>query len=188
LKIMIQPLTLYNTSTISDVVSLLKEKVEAEFYTSPTLLQPPIKYFNFKRKQYNASKLLLWLHNETKEYNLDRVIGLAEIDAYVEGLNFVFGIASENLKTAIVFTLRLRPDFYGLNFNYNVYLLRIVKEILHELGHTLYLDHCSNRKCVMSFSNSIVDVDYKEAAFCKTCVNKLSTVGFKVKNGGILPI
>lgn len=186
MKILIQPLTLYDTSVISDVTTIMKEKINAEFYVSSTQLQPPLRFFNFNRKQYDASKLLLWLREETKGYGLDRVIGLAEIDAYVESLNFVFGIASESLRTALVFTLRLRPDFYGINFDYKVYITRIVKEILHELGHTLHLNHCNNKRCVMSFSNSIIEVDYKEAAFCEKCTETLKSLGIKVLKAGKL--
>jgi archaemetzincin len=53
----------------------------------------------------------------------------------------------------------------------------VEKETLHELGHILGLEHCPNPRCVMSFSNSIYDVDRKEARFCEMCKKKLVSMG-----------
>ena len=59
------------------------------------------------------------------------------------------------------------------------YLNRIGRDIalrargqggLHEVGHALFaLRHCNNPKCVMSFSNTIFDVDRKSKEVCKNC-------------------
>ena len=38
---------------------------------------------------------------------------------------------------------------------------RVVKEVLHELGHTFGLTHCAESKCVMSLATHIELVDSK---------------------------
>lgn len=55
-----------------------------------------------------------------------------------------------------------KPDFellYG----------RLLKEIMHELGHAFGVAHCPEKKCVMYYSNIIEDTDQKDAEFCKKC-------------------
>jgi archaemetzincin len=46
---------------------------------------------------------------------------------------------------------------------------RLIKEAVHELGHTFGLRHCNHWQCVMSSSHAVERLDVKEARFCKTC-------------------
>jgi len=87
-----------------------------------------------------------------------------DCDGYYPGFNFVFGLAQPDLKTAVVFTARLRgPRFEE----------RLAKEITHEAGHLYGLGHCSNPQCVMYFSNSLLDTDRKSVFFCERCRARL---------------
>jgi archaemetzincin len=81
-------------------------------------------------------------------------------------LNFVFGEAYKGRRIAAIYLPRLRQEFYGLESNELVFHERIVKEAIHELGHTFGLFHCNNKLCVMHFSNSLYDTDIKEKRFC----------------------
>jgi archaemetzincin len=51
-------------------------------------------------------------------------------------------------------------------------LNRVIKEAVHELGHALGLTHCEKSRCVMHFSNSLQDTDFKHYMFCERC-NKI---------------
>lgn len=89
------------------------------------------------------------------------------------GLNFVFGEAYSDGKIAAIYLPRLKQEFYGLEPNEQLFYERIVKEAVHELGHTFGFAHCGNKLCVMHFSNSLAETDIKGRGFCKNCKNKM---------------
>ncbi|MEZ0248037.1 MAG: archaemetzincin family Zn-dependent metalloprotease [Thermoproteus sp.] len=93
-----------------------------------------------------------------------RRVYVVDADGYVPGLNFVFGAAYGD--KAVVFTKRLDPSS-------PLFDIRLAKEIIHELGHTLGLGHCRNPRCIMYFSNTIIDTDLKGPGFCDKCFEKL---------------
>ncbi|MBN1786644.1 MAG: hypothetical protein JW825_06645 [Candidatus Methanofastidiosa archaeon] len=55
---------------------------------------------------------------------------------------------------------------------------RTIKECIHELGHTFGLRHCMDKKCVMSQSSDMYDVDSKSKYFCDGCRRMLRSIEF----------
>jgi archaemetzincin len=53
------------------------------------------------------------------------------------------------------------------------FLNRVVKEAVHELGHTWGLGHCDSPTCVMHHSESVEDADAKNEGFCRTCGGRI---------------
>ena len=135
---------------------------------NPTEIRIPAGSFKNNRQQYLASPFLKILseHVPTKSHGL----ALVNLDLFVPKLNFIFGLAEFD-GNALVALPRLSPEFYGYPENEKLYYERIVKEVLHELGHVLGLPHCHNH-CVMRFSNSLSDTDNKPAKYCSSCLNK----------------
>lgn len=99
----------------------------------------------------------------------DHILGLVESDCYAGGLNFVFGQASPRSRDAFVALPRLRQSFYGRPRDERLFRERVLKESLHELGHTWGFEHCGNPRCVMYFSNTLADTDAKSTEFCAEC-------------------
>ncbi len=119
-------------------------------------------------KQYSAEAVL-----DSLSPSALRTLALVDQDLYVPGLNFIFGLAQPERRRAIVALPRLREEFYGRLKNEELFHARMVKEALHELGHTFGLEHCSNSHCVMYFSNTLADTDRKSAHFCANCAARI---------------
>jgi archaemetzincin len=124
-----------------------------------------------RRGQYLADVVLAQLG--CLDLPAERWLGLVDVDLYTPRLNFVFGQARMGGPAAVIALPRLRQGFYGLPDDEALFHQRAIKEAIHELGHTYGLSHCRNPRCVMSFSNSLYDVDKKERNFCPSCRRKL---------------
>jgi archaemetzincin len=130
----------------------------------------PLKALDSPRAQYSARAILEELHPDEAE----RILAVVDHDMYVPGLNFVFGLADLPGSRAVIALPRLRESFYGGHNDEELFLARVTKEAVHELGHTFGLQHCTNRHCVMAFSNSLEDTDRKEQTFCSVCGMRVS--------------
>jgi archaemetzincin len=167
-------ITLKSLGNIADkIMDELKGRVGGIFHCPVEIkagLSDLAQAYNPERKQYFSSKLLASLKKSERD---EKVVGIADVDLYVPRLNFVFGEADILSGTAIVSLYRLRQEYYGLAPDEALFMERATKEIVHELGHTYGLGHCPNNKCVMHFSNSLADTDFKEASFCSSCRPKI---------------
>lgn len=146
---------------------------DTECQLAPKSLDINMEAYNSTRKQYNSTRILNELLKQTRFIDTNKVIGVTDVDIFASNLNFVFGEAQFPGRIALISIHRLRPEFYGETTNPELFETRILKEAIHELGHTLTLGHCENSECVMFFSNSIVETDTKQILPCNTCLQKL---------------
>jgi len=126
------------------------------------------RYFSVDRGQFNSTLILAGLLRRLPERGV-RIVGLTRVDLFIPVLTFVFGQAQLGGAGAIVSTHRLRHEFYGLPPDQAGLLDRTVKEIVHEVGHTLGLVHCADYACVMHAATYVEDVDLKSRRFCLNC-------------------
>ncbi len=120
-----------------------------------------------RRGQWLAAEFLKRLlpHAATGE----RVLGITERDLFVPVLSFVYGQAQLEGQAAVVSLARLRPEFHGLPPDDAVLLRRAATEAVHEVGHTFGLVHCLDRRCPMSLSIDLPDLDGKTPELCPGC-------------------
>lgn len=153
----------------------LAQRLEAEFQVPCELLPriaDPEFAFHPERQQYHSSEILAWMESQITSATW-RLLAVTAADLYIPILTFVFGEARLDGKTAVVSTHRLCQEFYGLPPNSELLRARLLREAVHELGHTFALRHCDDWQCAMSSSSSVEAIDLKGPALCPMCRAKI---------------
>jgi archaemetzincin len=159
-RTLLEPLAEGLTQRLHVACAIQPDGLEAEFA------------FNALRRQYHSTEILKKLLRRAAGKGW-KVLGVTEVDLYIPILTFVFGEAQVADGGALVSAHRLRQEFYGMPRDPDLLRERLLKEALHELGHTYGLRHCSDYLCVMSASNGIERIDLKRADFCPACAQAI---------------
>jgi len=132
-------------------------------------LSLPIKEraYNPRRRQFNALTLLNQICELKFETDHALRIGVTAADIYIPRMNFIFGIADNSKGCAILSVARLTYAQYDVSSE--LLKERVLKTASHELGHLFGLNHCADPDCLMSFSNSTIEVDRKKPTICDRC-------------------
>lgn len=124
--------------------------------------------FDPGRGQYNSSQILLQLIRKAPP-DTAKILGVAAVDLFVPILTYVFGEAQLGGIGALVSTHRLNSRLYGLPDNEPLLHERLIKESIHELGHTFGLLHCTTPGCALNASTYVEDIDQKSDRICDAC-------------------
>ena len=159
----------------------------AEWFPLPIQrLQPlaiPESAYDAKRKQYQSVEIMRML-NQNAPRDGSRILGITDVDLSIPMLSFLFGQAQLDGPVAIVSLCRLHQEFYGFPAQDDLLRERLTKEVLHEMGHTFGLVHCTEQKCAMSLSTHIGMVDAKAERYCPRCGLQLAQ-RFASRDGGV---
>jgi archaemetzincin len=126
----------------------------------------PAFAFHAERNQFHSTALVEHL---ARHATGSRILGVAAVDLYVPILTFVFGEAQLGGSCAVVSSYRLEQELYGLTRDVALLRNRIVKEAVHEIGHTCGLTHCDDYSCAMAASHSVEWLDIKAGTLCENC-------------------
>jgi len=154
-----------------DILSQLCGSLAREFAVPCEILGPepdPSFAFNTTRQQYSSTEILAAMTARTTP-DTWRLLGVTAHDLYIPILTFVFGEAQLNGRCAVVSCRRLSQEFYGLPADPQLFHQRLLKESVHELGHTLSVTHCEDYQCVMAPSHGVEWIDLKSHRFCSEC-------------------
>ena len=154
-------------SVLADLRSGLSAAFGTRCEILPTTLDAEFA-FHPERQQYHSTEILSRMRSCLGS-DCWRLLGVTSVDLYIPILTFVFGEAQINNGCAVVSLHRLRQEFHGLPADPAVLRERLLKEALHELGHTLGLTHCGDYRCAMAASHAVEWIDIKESAFCGDC-------------------
>ncbi|MBW2064065.1 MAG: archaemetzincin family Zn-dependent metalloprotease [Deltaproteobacteria bacterium] len=136
--------------------------------TGTALMIEDIQFaFDQARNQY-YSTLILERIADLAPGDVTKVLGIVNVDLFIPVLTHVYGEAQLGGKTAIISTFRLEEGLPVID-NPKAFYVRVVKEAIHELGHTFNLRHCPDPTCIMHYCRSVKDVDRKSEQLCRYC-------------------
>ena len=126
------------------------------------------EFYDSARRQYDGNRLI---HEMEARFASDseKTIGLFNVDLFIPILTYIFGQAFLGGRSGIASIYRLNNELYGIKADERIFVDRIRKEVIHELGHTFGLIHCRNTACVMRSSTYVEDIDQKGAGLCMDC-------------------
>lgn len=119
------------------------------------------------RNQYHSTLILEDLAR-TAPSSAIKVLAITNVDLFIPILTHVYGEAQLGGKACIISTYRLGTPA-SHTCDREGFILRAVKEAIHELGHTFNLRHCQDHHCIMHYCRSIRDVDRKGDELCRYC-------------------
>lgn len=174
--IYIQPLGTVKQEYLEYIKTSVKK-----FYGYDCIIKPKINFSSDilagSRTRYESSKIL-------NKFNSDQnLLIITEKDiAYRKSDEFpewgIFGQGLRPGKTCVISTFRLKKKVSKEKL-----LERLKKIALHEIGHNLGLNHCTNNKeCMMNDADgTIKQVDREKIWFCPKCWGKINSNKINVK-------
>ncbi len=158
---------------IGNLEAKLMDRVAKEvhrFFGYRTDIQPLLTNVDFafasNRRQYYSTPILERLSDLAPPHTI-KILAVTGVDLFIPILTHVYGEAQLGGKSCIISTSRLAEGL-GLGV-WEPFSRRVVKEAIHELGHTFNLRHCNDRSCGMHYCRTIEDVDRKSGQFCRYC-------------------
>ena len=135
---------------------------------------------NDKLSIHPTNKFYSLLIDKREEEKLGMITAVTDLPIYSSSevdILFLFGETHLKHRCCIVSTLKLKESFYNRNSDQNLFFQRIIKELIHEIGHIIMgSEHCKENYCVMKFSKTIEEIDEKSHKLCTICKEKLINV------------
>ncbi len=154
--------------------SAIKARLEQAYFATVTILPTkplPKEAFYPTRSRYRADRLLPILATNQK---FDKIIGITGVDiSTTKPPNKdwgVFGLGQMPGKSCVVSDFRLQKKGAVSSTE------RLSRVAIHEIGHTLGLDHCPTPKCTMSDAKGAMKTVDEETGFCALCRRRVKTI------------
>jgi archaemetzincin len=168
--IIIQPFQEFSQEDLSFITKQLKQMYPKVIVEKP--IKFPVNAFYAPRNRYKADSLIKFLSNHTDEGYISIGLTIQDISTKKDDIKDwgVMGLGYCPGKACVVSSYRIK----GKNRQEKIF-----KVVAHEFGHTLGLQHCSSRNCLMRDAEGKDHLD-EEREFCADCRLVLSTEGWKI--------
>jgi archaemetzincin len=129
------------------------------------------------RRRYRAEKLLPFLLGKLPSDG-DRILGLTEVDISTDKGSIkdwgILGLANLGGKECVISAFRCHARAQeGAHAP-----ILLAKVAVHEVGHTLGLDHCTTSGCLMEDACGLARTCDREFDICTQCRSKLRASGY----------
>lgn len=146
----------------------------------------PAAAFYPPRRRYRAERLLDFLDTRLPPDGT-RILGLTAVDISTEKGPFVdwgiLGLGRIGGTSSVISEHRCRMKSHGPT-NAREGLAKVA---VHEAGHTLGLQHCPNRGCLMEDANGHVATCDREYDFCDRCRHLVAAAGWSLPAAPKIP-
>jgi archaemetzincin len=139
----------------------------------------PPKTESSQKGRYRSELLLDWMAG------LDlpgggKLLGITDIDIVArKGGNpnwGVLGLGAIDGRMCVISTFRMKKKKGGGTVTDDIVTERLWKTAIHEVGHTIGIDHCPVRGCLMQDARGTVFTTDEEHDFCPKCAETFARV------------
>jgi archaemetzincin len=160
------------------------------FYNAQIKVLPrvdlPEQAYYAPRRRYRAEKILPFLLEKLPSDG-DRILGLTGVDISTDKGSIkdwgILGLANLGGKECIISAFRC----YGRAREGTHARILLAKVAVHEVGHTLGLDHCTTKGCLMEDAGGLVRTCDREYDICTHCRSMLKASGHALPDQPLIP-